>query len=83
MNMWFREDIARILAATYETMRVSSSAVREQSTQEAGYLYEQGFADALRVMAVAFGLNIPGDRGRPAQAAVPALPAAWPGTRRT
>ncbi|MGD2206855.1 MAG: hypothetical protein PVH17_08760 [Anaerolineae bacterium] len=53
LDLWFREDVARILAATDETMRASQAAtVRNQD-------YQQGFQDALRALAVAFGVAAP------------------------
>lgn len=49
LDLWFREDVARILASTQAAM---------QAGQAAGGVnpdYQQGFVDALRAVAVAFG----------------------------
>ena len=53
LDLWFAEDVARILAATQETMQASQAAsiVNED--------YQQGFVDALRAVAVAFGVASP------------------------
>jgi len=50
LDLWFREDVARILAATQETMQASQArgGINED--------YQQGFVDALRSVAVAFGV---------------------------
>ncbi len=53
LDLWFREDVARILASTQETMRASQAA---SGVNEA---YQQGFVDALRSVAVAFGVTAP------------------------
>jgi hypothetical protein len=56
LDLWFREDVMRILASTHETMRAS---LRATSTGgESRDAYEQGFIDALRVVALAFGLTL-------------------------
>jgi hypothetical protein len=55
LDLWFREDVARILAATQETMRNSMGAVSPADT-EVGAAYQQGFVDALRAVAIAFGV---------------------------
>lgn len=53
LDLWFREDVARILAATQETMLASQAAslINED--------YQLGFRDALRAVAVAFGVVAP------------------------
>ena len=53
LDLWFREDVVRILASTQETMRASQArgGVNED--------YQQGFSDALRSVAVAFGVVNP------------------------
>ena len=58
LDLWYKEDVARILAATHETMQATSRATPAASPELAG-TYQQGFADALRVVAVAFGLGTP------------------------
>lgn len=54
--MWFREDVMRILASTHETMQASLRA--SAGGGQGAEAYEQGFADALRVVALAFGLSL-------------------------
>jgi len=55
LDLWFREDVARILAATQETMRNSMGAVSPVDP-EVGTAYQRGFLDALRAVAIAFGV---------------------------
>lgn len=67
LDMWFREDIARILAATAETMAATQAAAPETDTTAA---YRQGFADALWSVGIAFGIVVPhGSPTRPGPAA--------------
>ena len=61
LDLWFREDVARILASTHETMVASMRASAPLDPETAG-AYQQGFVDALRAMAVAFGVASPGGR---------------------
>lgn len=58
LDLWFREDVTRILASAYETMQASTGAVDPQYP-EVATIYRQGFVDALRTMAVAFGVSAP------------------------
>lgn len=58
LDLWFQEDVARILASTQETMISSMAAVAPVSPEEAD-AYQQGFVDALRSVAVAFGVAAP------------------------
>lgn len=60
LDLWFRQDVARILASVWETMRAASEgtrlgAVATSDDQLAG-AYRRGFEDALRAVGVAFGL---------------------------
>jgi hypothetical protein len=57
LDLWFREDVGRILASTQEAMRASLDAVgsTEQGLAEAR-AYQQGFEDALRAVRMGFGL---------------------------
>jgi hypothetical protein len=57
LDLWFQEDVARILASTYETMRVSTDATA--TCTEFVEVYRQGFADALHAVEIAFGLIQP------------------------
>jgi hypothetical protein len=59
LDLWFREDVARILASTHETLQASAGAVAPLDEERAG-AYHQGFEDALRAVAVAFGVLGPG-----------------------
>jgi hypothetical protein len=59
LDLWFREDIARILGVAYEAMQSSTDAV-SPAVSEAGLAYRQGFEDALRSVAAGFGLVAPG-----------------------
>ena len=62
-DLWFREDVARILAGAHEGMASSASALPVQDP-EAAAAYYHGFADALRIVAVAFGVTPPGQSPR-------------------
>jgi hypothetical protein len=53
LDLWFREDVARILASTLEAMS-SSQAVGGGNAD-----YQQGVEDALRAVGVAFGVLAP------------------------
>jgi hypothetical protein len=55
MDLWFREDVVRILASAHETMRATSGIAHPQNP-EAIATYHRGFVDALRVVAIAFGV---------------------------
>jgi hypothetical protein len=59
LDLWFKEDVARILASTHQTLRSSAGAVAPLDEERAG-AYRQGFEDALRAVAVAFGVWAPG-----------------------
>lgn len=56
LDVWFRQDVARILASTQETLAQAQGAVPPLDPERAG-AYQQGFADALQAVSVAFGLN--------------------------
>jgi hypothetical protein len=56
LDLWFREDVARILASTHETLRASAGAVAPLDEERAA-AYQQGFEDALRAVGVAFGVG--------------------------
>jgi hypothetical protein len=55
LDLWFREDVARILASTQEAMQNSLGALAPLDP-EAADLYQRGFADAVRALAIAFGV---------------------------
>ena len=58
LDLWFRDDVMRILASTHETMRASTAALPSASS-EATDAYRQGFLDALRAVGIAFGIVPP------------------------
>ncbi len=58
LDLWFREDVARILAAMHEAMQATSKALAWAGDEEAD-LYRQGFSDALQAVGVAFGVCLP------------------------
>jgi len=66
LDLWFRDDVARILASTHETMRGTAGSVTPLDEQRAS-AYQQGFEDALRSVAVAFGVAVPGNNHRRAE----------------
>jgi hypothetical protein len=61
LDVWFRDDVARMLAAAHETLQASSHGAPPLDPERAE-AYHQGFEDALRALAVAFGLVGPGSR---------------------
>ena len=56
LDLWFRQDVARILAATYQTMQATKAATSGIEDRQAAS-YQRGFEDALRSVGVAFGLT--------------------------
>lgn len=58
LDVWFQTDVARLLAATQEAMTatMNATATRDLDQTEA---YGQGFNDAIRAVAVAFGVTVP------------------------
>jgi hypothetical protein len=58
LDLWFRDDVVRILASTQRTMRSSIAASRPLDVAVADS-YRAGFDDALRSVAVAFGICKP------------------------
>ena len=70
LDLWFREDVARILASANETMQASTPGLAHVSPRLAT-AYQQGFVDALRAVGIAFGVAAPTPPRpvRPSQAA--------------
>lgn len=64
LDLWFREDVVRLLASTLETMRASTRAVQDAAAttgnREVADAYRLGFADAVRAVGIAFGVTLPG-----------------------
>jgi hypothetical protein len=65
LDLWFREDVVRILASVQETVVASAEATRLGEAEtvhgrqiEVAEAYQQGFADALRVVGIAFGVAV-------------------------
>jgi len=58
LDLWFREDVARIHASAQETIWASTRATSPVSPETAS-AYQQGFLDALRVIGIAFGVASP------------------------
>jgi hypothetical protein len=58
LDLWFPDDVKRILASTHETMAASMRAAPPLNPETAE-AYQQGFIDALRAVAVAFGVAAP------------------------
>jgi hypothetical protein len=68
LDLWFRQDVARILASTWETMHSTAEATSPgpgddgrlgavaTSDERMACAYRRGFEDALRAVGVAFGL---------------------------
>jgi hypothetical protein len=70
LDLWFREDVARILASSHETMQASTAGWSHVSPRLAT-AYQQGFGDALRAVGIAFGVAMPASPkpGRPSRGA--------------
>jgi hypothetical protein len=62
LDVWFQQDVARILASTHETMAASMRATAPLDA-EIAEAYQRGFVDALRAVAVAFGVAGPSRDG--------------------
>lgn len=58
LDLWFREDVARILASAAETMTATQTASPALDPELAA-AYRAGFVDAIRAAAVAFGVAAP------------------------
>ena len=56
LDLWFREDVARILASTRGAMAAVQDANPALDPDRAE-AYRQGFTDALRSVAAAFGVE--------------------------
>jgi hypothetical protein len=67
LDLWFREDVSRILASVYEVMASSHGALSPAGSgdQQLAAAYRQGFVDSLRAVAVAFGVATPTMAGGP------------------
>jgi hypothetical protein len=61
-DVWFVQDVARILAATQQTMSATMEATPALDQAQAA-AYTQGFSDAIRAVAVAFGVAVPASTG--------------------
>jgi hypothetical protein len=57
LDLWFREDVARILVSTHEAMSASLQAAAADHPAKAN-AYKQGFGDALHVVGIAFGVAV-------------------------
>jgi hypothetical protein len=58
LDVWFREDVARILSSIQEAMGTTIEATSPASPEEAD-AYHRGVVDALRAVGIAFGVAIP------------------------
>lgn len=93
LDLWFKPDVARILASIWETMQATSAATQPGAGNSDGSIvsgdarvaaaYRRGFEDALRAVGVAFGLA-EGSNGRRAgglnsgiSTAPPEYPRTW------
>ena len=58
LDLWFKEDVARILASTQTTVNSQRTAYPAADPAYAD-AYQRGFDDALNAVAVAFGVRVP------------------------
>lgn len=58
LDLWFRRDMACILASSHETMQASTAGWSHASPRLAT-AYQQSFDDALRAVGIAFGVATP------------------------
>ena len=58
LDIWYRENVTRILASVLESHRAALNAAPALDTEHAA-AYQRGFTDAMRAVAVAFGLAPP------------------------
>ncbi len=67
LDLWFPDDVKRVLASTHETMAFAmdgaSLGAAAPADPEVAAAYRQGFVDALRAVAVAFGVAQPSAMG--------------------
>ena len=55
LDVWFREDVIRILAAVLEVRQSAARAMPALDTEHAA-VYQRGFVDAIKAVAVGFGI---------------------------
>lgn len=55
LDIFFREDVTRILSAAMEGRRRVAQSIRALDPDDST-AYERGFTDAINIVAVAFGL---------------------------
>lgn len=58
LDLWYKEDVARILAGAQEVMTAALGA-NQASDELQVERYCQGFSDAIRAVAVIFGVAVP------------------------
>ena len=58
INMFFHEDVTRILGSVLEVQRNSARSVTALDSEYA-VAYQRGFVDALKAVAVGFGIAPP------------------------
>lgn len=58
LDVWFADDVTRILASAHETLTASLRGAPPLDVEMAE-VYQQGFVDALRAVAIAFGVAVP------------------------
>ena len=58
LDMWFRDEVTRILASVLEAQRNNAIAITPLDAEYAT-AYQRGFCDALKAVAVGFGIAPP------------------------
>lgn len=67
VDIWFPQDLARVIAAAHEAMRASTEDVSSEQMP----VYQKGYVDALRVISVSLGLASAPPHPRPASPCLP------------
>lgn len=64
LELWFPEDVTRILSAAFEQQQNTARAMPALDGEYAA-AYQRGFVDALLAVSVAFGIRIPSATRQP------------------
>ena len=78
LDVWFKEDIKNTLLALNETSRDTHTRLSALTVDSAAArVYRAGYGDALRAVAIAFGICAPQASDSEPMFASPRLPSVW------